>query len=61
MKSKNVWPQVVILAILLSAILIAYAFVAPAAGAITGIATTLIGSLFLDLRSSEAKAKDAAE
>jgi len=50
MKFNPTWQQVALLAVLLAVIPLTYAFVAPAAGTITGIVTTIIGSLFLNLR-----------
>lgn len=62
MKFNPTWPQVAMLAVLLAAILLSYAFVAPAAGTITGIVSTILGSLFINFQapaSKDASNKDA--
>lgn len=43
------------LAVLLAAILLSYAFVAPAAGTITGIVSTILGSLFINFQAPPVK------
>jgi len=58
MKFNPTWSQVALVAVLISAILLAYAFVAPAAGVVTGIVSTIFGSLFVNFR---APAKDDAD
>lgn len=52
MKFNPTLNQVLLLAVLLAAPLVAYAFVAPAAGVVTGMVNTVLGALFLDLKRS---------
>jgi hypothetical protein len=50
MKLSPTWQQIVLIAILLAAIPLTYAFVAPAAGVVTGMVSTLVGAFFVNLR-----------
>lgn len=54
MKFNPTWQQVAFLAVLLGTILLAYKFVTPAAATITGTVTTIIGSLFVNMRGGPA-------
>jgi membrane protein YqaA with SNARE-associated domain len=61
MKFNFTWQQVAVLALLLAAIPITYALVAPAAGVVTGMVNVILGSLFVDLKKKDSALSDGAE
>lgn len=52
MKFNPTWPQVAILAILLAAIIVTHVWAPTAVAVITSIASTIVGSLFLNLQGA---------
>jgi hypothetical protein len=51
MKFQPTWQQVTLLAVLLTAIIVAHLFAPLAVSAVTSIVSTIVGALFVNLKS----------
>ncbi len=53
MKFNPTWPQVALLAVLLTAVILSHMFAPLAASAVVSIVSTVIGAVFVDLRRED--------
>ncbi len=59
MKFSPTWPQVALVAVLLAAVITTHVWAPLAVSAITSIVSTIVGALFVNLRTPEGSPKAA--